>query len=63
MSRMSRKSQSIRPVAELFALSVVRPRCKHCEKPAAILDGSMPLCGTCFLKESLRRFQSDSEIN
>ena len=56
MSRTpSRKAEgSIRPVSELFSWSS-RLRCRQCEKPAAIIDDEVPLCGPCFLAASLRR--------
>ncbi|MGZ7041722.1 MAG: hypothetical protein ACXVH7_08025 [Thermoanaerobaculia bacterium] len=56
MSRSpTRKAEgSIRPVAELFSWTS-RLRCKQCEKPAAVIDNDVPMCGPCFLAETLRR--------
>ena len=66
MSRIpSRKAEgSIRPVAELFSWSS-RLRCKQCEKPAAVIENDVPMCGPCFLAETLRRSgeSSETEIN
>ena len=64
MSRPSRKPEapSIRPVAELFVLSPTRLRCKECDKPASIIDDGTPLCGECFLEESILRL-GEGEIN
>jgi hypothetical protein len=65
MSRASRKPEapSIRPVAELFVLSPSRLRCKACDKPASIIDDATPLCGECFLEETILRLGEGAEIN
>ena len=63
MSRPSRKPEaSIRPVAELFVLAPSRLRCKECEKPASIIDEGTPLCGECFLEETMIRL-GEGEVN
>jgi hypothetical protein len=64
MSRPSRKPEvpTIRPVAELFVVSPARLRCKECDKPASTIDGSTPLCGECFLEETILRL-GESEVN
>ena len=58
MSRTRKPEASIRPVAELFARGAVRLNCRRCRKVAAIIERGTPLCGACFLEESLRRLQS-----
>jgi len=59
MSRTSRKpDSSIRPVAELFPSNGARPQCRRCKKLASIIEHGTPMCGACFLEESLRRLQS-----
>lgn len=64
MSRTPRKTEpTIRPVAELFVLSPSRLRCKECEQPASIIDEGTPLCGECFLEETVLRLGEPGEIN
>jgi len=64
MSRPARKAETptIRPVAELFVVSPSRPRCKECDQPASIVDNGAPLCGECFLEETVLRL-GEGEIN